>query len=95
MKRNIVTTSLLLAVACIGLVAYAGYESEHRSEKTEENPKCTSRNVGSSCQRRVCFRVTCFTGESSCTPTNWDCGPWETGTCKRRLLGLDAYCAID
>jgi len=75
MKRNIVTTSLLLAVACIGLVAYAGYESEHRSEKTKENPKCTSRNVGSSCQRRLCFRVTCFTGESSCTPTNWDCGP--------------------
>ena len=91
---KIVSIPLVLAVTSAVLAAYAWYEQPAVSEKTEENPKCTKHNNGSPCQRRVCTRVDCYTGETSCTPTGWECGPWESGTCKAGPLGLWHYCSV-
>ncbi len=75
--------SLTLAVAGVALVAYAGYEQEGPTSKTEENPKCTS--SGGACETRICTQIFCFSGVNNCTPTEWDCGEWEAGTCKKIL----------
>ena len=94
MKTKTVSILLALAVASAALAIYAGYEQEAVSQKTEEIPVCTKNNNGISCQRRICTRVDCYTGESSCTPTGWECGPWESGTCKAGPFGLWHYCSI-
>lgn len=96
MRRRRVGLRVVGVLACAGLVTFAAYyERPAASSRTEENPVCTRSNNGSSCQRRVCTRVVCYTGEESCSPTEWECGPWKSGTCRPGPFGLWHYCAVD
>lgn len=84
--QNRCITTLAWLTAAAAVLAGRGYEQETPIYRTEENPECTSSNVGATCQTRVCSRIQCFTGESECTPTDWNCSEWQQGRCRRLLF---------
>lgn len=83
---------VVVAVAAL-LIAGTRHEQPAEISKTEESPKCTSSNEGAKCQYRICTRITCFSGEQDCTPTEWTCGEWQSGRCRKFLVFY--WCSTD